>query len=102
RPDGAPAPLGYLSSPEVLGGGAIDIRIEAWIESAAMRARGAAAHRLSSTSFKHSFWTVAQLVAHHAVNGCNLRSGDLLGTGTQSGPGPGEAGSLPRAPRGGR
>jgi fumarylacetoacetase len=94
RPEGSPAPLDYLSSPDVLEAGAIDVRIEAWIQSAAMRARAAPPQRLSSTSFKHSFWTIAQLVAHHTVNGCDLRSGDLLGTGTQSGPTPGEAGSL--------
>ena len=50
--------------------------------------------RLSTTSFRHSYWTIAQLVAHHTVNGCNLRPGDLFGTGTQSGPTAGEAGSL--------
>jgi fumarylacetoacetase len=74
--------------------GAIDIRLEALIQSNAMRARSEPPHRLSSTSFRHAFWTIAQLVAHHSVNGCNLRAGDLLGTGTQSGPTPAEAGSL--------
>jgi fumarylacetoacetase len=59
-----------------------------------MQDRGDPPQRLSSTSFRHSYWTVAQLVAHHTVNGCNLRPGDLFGTGTQSGPTPGEAGSL--------
>jgi fumarylacetoacetase len=59
-----------------------------------MRARGEPPQRLSSTSFRHAYWTLAQLIAHHTVNGCNLRAGDLLGTGTQSGPVPEEAGSL--------
>jgi fumarylacetoacetase len=45
---------------------------------------------------------VAQLIAHHTVNGCNLRAGDLLGTGTQSGPTPGEAGSLLELSAGGK
>ncbi len=94
RPDGDPAPLPYLDSPRNRDAGAIDIRLEAWIQSAAMRARHEPAHRLSSTSFRHSYWTVAQLVAHHTINGCDLRAGDLLGTGTQSGPTPEEAGSL--------
>lgn len=94
RPDSAPAPLPYLSSPGNSDAGAIDIRLEALIQSAAMRERNEPPHRLSSTSFRHSYWTIAQLVAHHTVNGCNLRPGDLLGTGTQSGPTPGEAGSL--------
>ena len=59
-----------------------------------MRRRREPPYRLSSTSFRHAYWTVAQLVAHHTVNGCDLRAGDLLGTGTQSGPTPPEAGSL--------
>jgi fumarylacetoacetase len=94
RPATDPAPLPYLNSAWNHAAGAIDIRLEAFIESAAMRARNAPPHRLSSTSFRHSYWTIAQLVAHHTVNGCDLRAGDLLGTGTQSGPTPGEAGSL--------
>jgi len=94
RPDGDPAPLPYLDSPWNRDAGAIDIRLEAWIQSEAMLRRKEPAHRLSSTSFRHSYWTIAQLVAHHTVNGCDLRAGDLLGTGTQSGPTPEEAGSL--------
>ncbi len=94
RPDNAAAPLPYLASAENRDAGAIDIRLEALIESAAMRERGQPARRLSLTSFRHAYWTIAQLVAHHTVNGCNLRAGDLLGTGTQSGPTPAEAGSL--------
>jgi fumarylacetoacetase len=94
RSESAPAPLPYLSSPWNRDAGAIDIRLEALIQSAAMRERNEPPHRLSSTTFRHSYWTIAQLVAHHTVNGCDLRAGDLLGTGTQSGPTPGEAGSL--------
>jgi fumarylacetoacetase len=94
RPEGAPASLPYLDSPFNRAAGAIDIRLEALIQSAKMRERHEAPHRLSSTTFRHAFWTVAQLVAHHTVNGCDLRAGDLLGTGTQSGPTPAEAGSL--------
>ena len=94
RPDTAPGPLPYLSSSGNRDAGAIDIRLEALIQSAAMRERNEPPHRLSSTTFRHSYWTIAQLVAHHTVNGCDLRAGDLLGTGTQSGPTPGEAGSL--------
>lgn len=94
RPQAAPAPMPYLDSSLNRRAGAIDIRLEALIETQSMIARGAPPHRLSSTSFRHAFWTIGQLVAHHTVNGCNLRAGDLLGTGTQSGPGPGEAGSL--------
>jgi fumarylacetoacetase len=94
RPEGAPPPLPYLNSPGNREAGAFDIRLEALIQSEAMRGRNEPPHRLSSTSFRHAYWTIAQLVAHHTVNGCNLRAGDLLGTGTQSGPTPEEAGSL--------
>jgi fumarylacetoacetase len=94
RPEGDPRPLPYLDSQRNREVGAIDIRLEAFIQSAKMQDRGDPPQRLSSTSFRHSYWTVAQLVAHHTVNGCNLRPGDLFGTGTQSGPTPGEAGSL--------
>ena len=94
RPEGAPAPLPYLDSPGNRNSGAIDIRLEALIQSVGMRRRREPPHRLSSTTFRHAYWTIAQLVAHHTINGCDLRPGDLLGTGTQSGPAPGEAGSL--------
>jgi fumarylacetoacetase len=94
RPASSPPPLPYLSSSWNRDVGAIDIRLEALIQSQSMRERNQTPHRLSCTSFRHSYWTVAQLLAHHTVNGCNLRAGDLLGTGTQSGPTPAEAGSL--------
>jgi fumarylacetoacetase len=67
-----------------------------------MRATGEAAALLSRTSFRHSYWTVAQLVAHHTVNGCKLQPGDLLGSGTQSGPGEHEAGSMLELTLGGK
>lgn len=101
RPEGDPNPLPYLSCAQNLSNGAFDIRLEAFIQSAGMRERGTAPHRLSSTSFRHSYWTLAQLVTHHTVNGCDLKPGDLLGTGTQSGPTPGEAGSLVELTAGG-
>jgi fumarylacetoacetase len=101
RPAGDPEPLPYLDSSRNREAGAIDIKLEAFIQSAKMRGRGDPPQRLSATSFRHSYWTVSQLVAHHTVNGCNLRPGDLLGTGTQSGPTPGEAGSLVELSKGG-
>jgi fumarylacetoacetase len=102
RPTGARAPLPYLDSPGNRAAGAIDIRLEALIQSAAMRARHEPPHRLSTTSFRHAYWTIGQLVAHHTINGCNLRAGDLLGTGTQSGPTAAEAGSLLELSAGGK
>jgi fumarylacetoacetase len=101
RPEDAPPPLPYLNSPWNRDAGAIDIRLEVLIQSAAMRAAHEPPHRLSSTSFRHAYWTIAQLVAHHTINGCDLRAGDLLGTGTQSGPAPGEEGSLMELSAGG-
>ena len=94
RPESSPPPLPYLNSRMNREAGAFDIRLEALIQSAAMRERNEAAHRLSLTSYRHAYWTMAQLVAHHTSNGCNLRAGDLFGTGTQSGPTTAEAGSL--------
>ncbi len=94
RPAGDPNPLHYLDSPANREMGAIDIRLEAFIQTARMQARSEPPQRLTTTSFRHAYWTISQLVAHHTVNGCNLRPGDLLGSGTQSGPTPEEAGSL--------
>ncbi len=94
RPAEDPQPLPYLQDARNRESGAIDIKLEAFLQTARMREAGDAPQRLSSTSFRHCYWTLAQLVAHHTVNGCDLRAGDLLGTGTQSGPTPAEAGSL--------
>ncbi len=102
RPDGDPAPLPYLDSPSNRESGALDIFLEVWLETAAMRANGLAATRLMQSNFRDAYWTLAQLVTHHASNGCNLTSGDLLGTGTQSGPQPGQGGSMLELSDGGR
>ncbi|HKD55009.1 MAG TPA: fumarylacetoacetase [Steroidobacteraceae bacterium] len=102
RPAGEPAPLGYLDSDAMRAAGAFDIQLEAWLETAHMRAQGAAPQRLSHSSFRDSWWTVGQMLTHHTVNGCNLQAGDLLGTGTQSGPEPSAAGSLLELTVGGR
>ena len=92
----------YLRSSAIDAAGGIDIRLEVELATSSMRAGGEPPQRLCTTSFRHSYWTVAQLVAHHTVNGCNLRPGDLLGTGTQSGPAEGEAGSLLELSGGGK
>jgi fumarylacetoacetase len=102
RAEGDPQPLPYLDSPDNRSRGALDVALEAWIETAKMRAAGEAPARLSRTSLRHAYWTIAQLLAHHTVNGCNLQPGDLLGTGTQSGPAPAEAGSLLELSLGGK
>jgi fumarylacetoacetase len=97
-----PHVLPYLDSPRIRSTGAIDIGLEVYLETHSMRLLSLGPHRLSRSNFKHAYWTVAQLITHHTVNGCNLQPGDLLGTGTQSGPLPEEAGSLLELSRGGK
>ena len=94
HPSEDPQPLPYLSSQYNSDNGGLDIQLESLLETEQMRNTGEAPVKLSQSSFKHSYWTAAQMVTHHTVNGCNLQPGDLLGTGTQSGPTPEEAGSL--------
>lgn len=86
RPAGDPAPLAYLDSSFNRQWGAIDIWLEVWMQTLRMRAHGQEAIRIANSNYRHAYWTFAQMVAHHTVNGCNLQSGDLLGTGTLSGP----------------
>ena len=94
RPAGDPAPLPYLASTIDQARGGFAVTVEAWIASARMRERGHAPVRLSRGSFADMYWTVSQLLTHHASNGCNLRPGDLLGSGTISGPTPEARGCL--------
>jgi fumarylacetoacetase len=94
RPEDDPQPLPYLDSTELRARGAIDLQLEVWLQSEAMRRAGQKPCRLSHTNFRHAYWNIAQMLAHHTINGCNLRPGDLLGTGTQSGPQAAEAGSM--------
>lgn len=95
RPEGDPQPLPYLDSADNRAQGAFAITLEVLLQTARMRAEGMAPAVLSRTdTTRAAYWTPAQLVAHHTVNGCNLHSGDLLGSGTLSGPGTDEAGSL--------
>jgi fumarylacetoacetase len=102
RSEGDPQPLPYLEAPWLRERGAVDIELEVLLQTSAMRNAGLPPQRISSSNFRDSYWTVAQLVAHHTVNGCNLRPGDLLGSGTQSGPLPEQAGSLLELTEGGK
>jgi fumarylacetoacetase len=86
RPQGDPAPLPHLTAAQDQESGGLDIVMEAFLLTANMRGAGAAPFRLSRGSFADIYWTVAQMVAHHASNGCNLETGDLMGSGTVSGP----------------
>ncbi len=94
RPTDDPQPLPYLDSPDNSAQGALDIQLEVLLQTQTMRQQDQAATRLTHTSYRHAYWTVAQIVAHHTVNGCNLQPGDLMGTGTLSGPTLDEAGAL--------
>ncbi|HEY9063637.1 MAG TPA: fumarylacetoacetase, partial [Burkholderiaceae bacterium] len=102
RPAGDPQPLPYLDSAANREAGALAITLETWLQTAAMRKQGEPAVRLMQSNFRDAYWTLAQLVAHHTVNGCNLASGDLLGSGTQSGPQDGQGGSLLELSHGGK
>ncbi|MEP4889082.1 MAG: fumarylacetoacetase [Aliiglaciecola sp.] len=82
--------------------GGFDIQMTCHLRTAQMRKNGIPAKKLSQTSFKHAFWTINQMLSHHTQTGCNLNSGDLLGSGTQSGPNAAEAGSLLEITRGGQ
>lgn len=94
RPAGDPPPLPYLDAETNRAAGAIDITLEVWLGSSKQRALGVPSSRVSITSFKHQYWTVAQMLAHHTINGCNLNVGDVIGSGTVSGPTVSEAGAL--------
>ncbi len=101
RPAGDPQPLPYLRDATDQAEGAFAIDLEVAIETARMREAGTASFRLSASSASHMYWTAAQMVTHHASNGCNLMPGDLLGTGTISGPDRSNLGSLAEISRGG-
>ncbi|VTU38752.1 fumarylacetoacetase [Variovorax sp. PBL-H6] len=103
RPAGDPQPLPYLDAPGNRAAGALDVVLEAWLQTARMREAGEAPVRLTRGNAREAaYWTPAQLVTHHTVNGCNLQAGDLLGSGTLSGPKPDEAGSLLELTLGGK
>lgn len=94
RPAGDPAPLPYLADENDATQGGLALSLEVWLLTEKMRAAGTAPHRVSSGNFQQMYWTLAQLLTHHASNGCNLRPGDLLGSGTVSGPTPDSRGCL--------
>lgn len=86
RPEGDPAPLSHLDQAADRDRAGLDVRIELLLSTPRMRELGFAPFRLSGASTRDLYWTPGQMVAHHASNGCNLRPGDLIGTGTVSGP----------------
>ncbi|TYK69205.1 MULTISPECIES: fumarylacetoacetase [Comamonas] len=102
RPSDDPQPLPYLSSEANSQRGALDVQLTVAIQTEKMRADGKAAEQITRTSYRHAYWTMAQLIAHHTVNGCDLQPGDLLGTGTLSGPTMDQAGALLEITEGGK
>ena len=102
RAEGEPAPLPYLLDPADQAEGALDLQLEVLLLTPGLKDKGLPPHRLALSNARHMYWTVAQLVAHHASGGCNLRPGDLLGTGTISAPDESGLGSLLETTNGGR
>jgi fumarylacetoacetase len=94
RPEGDPAPLDYLASDENEKQGGIDINLEVYIASQKMRDENVAPMLVSRSNMKDLYWTIGQMLAHHASNGCNLQAGDLMATGTVSGREKSERGCL--------
>jgi fumarylacetoacetase len=89
-----PGPLPYLSSPTDAARGGLDVRLDVTLASQRMREHSVAPVVIARSSLSGLYWTIAQLLTHHASNGCNLRPGDLLGTGTVSGAGDDSCGCL--------
>lgn len=86
RPEGDPQPLPHLLDADDQAHGSVDLKLEVLLRSAKMREAGQSPALLSRSNFRDLYWTMAQMIAHHTSNGCNLRPGDLLASGTVSGP----------------
>lgn len=102
RPEADPQPLDYLESTENREQGGFDLKLEVLLETEKMRSEGIKPFSLGLSNFDYSYWTVAQMVTHHTVNGCNLRAGDFFGSGTMSGPEAGQEGALIELTKGGK
>jgi fumarylacetoacetase len=102
RAEGAPAPLAYLTDAADQREGGYSIEMEMYLRSAKMREQKLPPMRLTRSNFRHAYWTLAQVVTHQASNGCNLQPGDLLGSGTISGPDQESLGSMLELTQGGK
>ena len=102
RPEGDPQPLAYLLDANDQARGALDIELEVLLLTQTMRKHNLPAHRLGLSNSLNMYWTAAQLVTHHSVNGCQLQAGDLFGSGTLSGPDRTQLGSLLEITEGGK
>ncbi len=94
RPEGDPRPLPYLFDEADQTEGGIDVHLQVYLSTAQMRSAHEPAVEILTSNAKYLYWTPAQMVAHHTINGCNLQPGDLIGTGTISGPTRAELSSL--------
>ena len=102
RPAGDPVPLPYLLDDKDQREGGLALELEVLLLTPGLKEKGLAPHKLSASNARYMYWTVAQMVAHHTSNGCNLQPGDLLGTGTISGTEHAESGSLLESSNGGK
>jgi fumarylacetoacetase len=101
RPTSDPQPLPYLEDATDRTSGSLDVQLEVLLQSRRHRALNLPGDRITATSFRHQYWTVAQMLTQHTIGGCDLRSGDLMGTGTISGPAPDQAGAMVELSQGG-
>jgi fumarylacetoacetase len=86
RPEGDPRPLPYLFDKADQADGGLDVHLQVYLSTVQMRDAHEPAVEILTSNAKYLYWTPAQMVAHHTINGCNLQPGDLVGTGTISGP----------------
>jgi fumarylacetoacetase len=94
--------LPHLALGAAAGTAAFDVRLDVALQSTAMQAAGMKPQCVAHSNYRYAYWTLSQMVTHHTSNGCNMRPGDLLGTGTLSGPGTDELGSMLEITQGGR
>ncbi len=94
RDSADPQPLPHLDSERNRTQGGIDMQVEVYLSSKQMRDKGMEPIKLSRGAFRNLYWTPAQMLAHHASNGCNMQTGDLFASGTVSGPTRDSRGSL--------
>jgi fumarylacetoacetase len=102
RPAADPPPLEHLALGEHADVAALDVMLSVSLQSERMREENLPPQLVAQSNYRHAYWSFAQMLAHHTSNGCNLRPGDFIGTGTLSGPGAAELGSFLEVTRGGR
>ena len=102
RTPGDPSPLAYLQSANDQKQGAFDIRLEIFLFTPGLKSKNLSPYRLAESNTRYMYWTAAQLITHHTCGGCNLRPGDLIASGTLSGPDATECGSLLETTLGGQ